>query len=138
MNTSGQRLLSLLLVPHGILSALLSLLALGMFTWGGWPLPGQGLLAFAIAFPLLVSFPLFVLSRGVTRMALAGFWIAAIIEWIAFLVIAIQNHEPLVSSLTVVPVLGLILQALIASITTFAFSDFRLDSLIARKFAEKS
>jgi hypothetical protein len=80
------------LIVAGLLSVLCSFLGLFALGWGGFG-RGKGSVAMlGFVLPLLIAFPLFALSLGVTRFASLGLWCAAPYHW--FWLIEVSSSPP--------------------------------------------
>jgi hypothetical protein len=97
---------------------------------------------FGIFMPFLASFPLFVLSLGISRLAVFGLWIAAVWNWIAIVLISAHDAGPglggfldlLAVSLFRRTVFLLFLLASLALFGVRIFGDFMFDRFLIRKF----
>lgn len=142
MSSSKRRLCISALVVAGLLSIFCSFLGLMGLAWGGL---GRGKDTAAIPgfmLPLLLAFPLFVLSLGITRFASIGLWCAVPYHWLWLIEIGFQ--APLNSPLEFLKLLArcfvepevlflLLLASLvqfgIEAIPTFLFDDFMYEKL---------
>jgi hypothetical protein len=118
------------LVIAGLLSALLSLDGLGIAAWGGFPKPEDRLMWWGLVMPLLISFPMFLLSLGVSRVGILGLW-AALIMHLSF---GLEMHWDFTKKYALAPILLFVAQAGFVTYGAGRFQRFRADHFIMRRF----
>jgi len=118
------------LVIAGFLSALLSLDRLGIAAWGGFPKPGDRLLWWGLVMPLLISFPMFLLSLGMSRMGILGLWVALVVH----LSFGLEMHWDFTKKYAFAPILLFVAQAAFVTYGAGRFPRFWADQFIMRRF----
>jgi hypothetical protein len=142
MKTSKKRLYVAALVIGGMLSAVCSCFGLLALLWSGFPKTGDLWLVFGFFSPFLVSFPLFVLSLGITRLAVFGLWIGAFCHWVTLVVISAHSSRDEPGGFLAVLALCavqkttfmLLMQACAVLFGVQIFQDFSFDRFLIRRF----
>jgi hypothetical protein len=131
MSSSKKRLCIAALVVAGLLSVFLSFAGLlFMLGAGGLPKPGVRLLWLNLFLPFFLSFPLFLLSLGITRFGIAGLWVTTLWE----LIIRMYNPVDLANPYIVTMLVFLLVQAFLVLYGSQLFRVFLLDQFFMYKF----